>query len=186
MGLATATVAVGAIVGCAVGAEAGSWVEEPRVGVATATGAVGAIVGCFVGSDMGSSVVAWSVGAANSGDGVEQASSVARMINEGTIRKLRIYGAVSPTILDARNYTETAAAQQSEWEQARRRRWRALLRIIRANLKSVETGITTLESEFLANIVLPDGGTVGQWLAPQVDEAYAKGNVPPMLGAGIS
>ena len=56
---------------------------------------------------MGSSVRAWSVGAANSGAGVEQASSVARMINEGTIKKVRMYGAVSPTILNAGNYTET-------------------------------------------------------------------------------
>ena len=39
----------------------------------------------------------------------------------------------------------------------------------------MEYGIATLESEFLANIVLPDGGTVGQWPAPQVDEAYATG-----------
>ena len=27
-------------------------------------------------------------------------------------------------------------------------------------------GITTLKREFLTNVVLPDGGTVGQWLAP--------------------
>ena len=63
------------------------------MGTATATATVGAIVGCSVGSDMGSSVGARSVGAANSGAGVEQASSVARMINESTIRKLRIYDA---------------------------------------------------------------------------------------------
>ena len=43
-----------------------------------------------------------------------------------------------------------------------------------------------MESEFLANIVLPDGGTVGQWLAPQVDEVYATGKMSPMLRAGIS
>ena len=46
------------------------------------------------------------------------------------------------------------------------------------------SGITTLESEFLANLVLPDGGTVGDWLAPQIDEAYATGRMPPMLGPG--
>ena len=60
------------------------------VGTATATSTVGAIVDCSVGSDMGSSVGARSVGAANSGAGVEHASSVARMIAEGIIRKLRI------------------------------------------------------------------------------------------------
>ena len=83
------------------------------MGVATATGAVGAIVGCSVGSDIGSSVVAWSVGAANSGDGVEQASSVERMINEETIRKLRIYGAITPTILNGGDYTETVRLERA-------------------------------------------------------------------------
>ena len=39
----------------------------------------------------------------------------------------------------------------------------------------MESGITTLESEFLANIVLPGGGTVGQWLATQAEEACASG-----------
>lgn len=50
----------------------------------------------------------------------------------------------------------------------------------------MESGITTLESEFLANLVLPDGGTVGDWLAPQIEEAYATGRMPPMLAEGRS
>ena len=83
-----------------------------------------------------------------------------------------------------RNARRTKAAQQAAWEQACRQRWRALPLIIKAKLEAVESGITTLESEFLANIVLPDGGTVGQWLTPQVAEAYATGRMPPMLGAG--
>ncbi len=56
--------------------------------------------------------------------------------------------------------------------------------IIRAKLEAVESRITTFESEFLANLVLPDGGTVGEWLSPQIDEAYATGRMPPMLAAG--
>ena len=59
-----------------------------------------------------------------------------------------------------RNARRTAAAQRSAWEQACRQRWRALLLIIRAKLEAVESGITTLESEFLANVMLPGGGTV--------------------------
>lgn len=76
---------------------------------------------------------------------------------------------VMPSIDDfagtSRKVSRTAAAQQSAWEQACRH-WRALLLIIRAKLDAVESCITTLESEFLANIVLPDGGTVGQCLVP--------------------
>ena len=80
----------------------------------------------------------------------------------------------------------TAAAQRSAWEQSCRQRWRALLLIIRAKLEAVESGITTLESEFLANILLPGGGTIGEWLAPQIDEAYGTGRMPPMLGTGAA
>ena len=85
-----------------------------------------------------------------------------------------------------RNARRKAAAQRSAWEQACRQRWRALLLIILAKLEAVESGITTLESEFLANILLPDGGTIGEWLAPQIGEAYGTGKMPPMLGTGAA
>ena len=85
-----------------------------------------------------------------------------------------------------RNSRRTAAAQRSAWEQACRQRWRALLMIIRAKLEAVESVITTLESEFMANILLPDGGTIGEWLAPQIDEAYGTESMPPMLGAAVA
>ena len=84
-----------------------------------------------------------------------------------------------------RNARRTAGAQRSAWEQVCRQRWRALLLIIRAKLEAVESGITTLESEFLANILLPGGGTIGEWLAPQIDEAYGTGRMPQMLAVGL-
>ena len=62
---------------------------------------------------------------------------------------------------------------------------RGLLLIIRAQLEALRSGITTLENEFLTNIVLPDGGTVGQWLEPHVEEAYATWKILPILEAGI-
>ena len=55
-----------------------------------------------------------------------------------------------------------------------------------ARLGAVESAITTLESEFLTDVVFPDGRTVRQWLVPQADEAYATGRMPPMLGAGYA
>jgi len=68
-----------------------------------------------------------------------------------------------------------------EWEQAGRQRWRALALVIKAKLEAVESGITTFETEFLAHIVLPGGQTVGQMILPKIEEAYATGNVPPLL-----
>ena len=101
------------------------------------------------------------------------------------VQIMLVMPSIDDYILTPRDARRTAAAQRSAWVQACRQRWRALLLIIRAKLEAVESGITTLESEFLANILLPDGGTIGEWLAPQIDEAFATGSMPPMLGAGL-
>lgn len=70
---------------------------------------------------------------------------------------------------------------RAAWEQACRTSWRALLLVIKAKLEAVEAGISTFESEFLAHVVLPDGQTVGQWMAPQIDAAYKTGAMPQLL-----
>ena len=64
------------------------------------------------------------------------------------------------------------------WEQATRQRWRALALVIKAKLEAVESGISTFEAEFLANTMLPDGQTVGDWIEPQMQKAYADGVMP--------
>lgn len=58
------------------------------------------------------------------------------------------------------------------------RRWRSLVLVLRAKLTAVEDGISTIEREFLADIVLPDGRTMSQALAPQLE---ASRNGTPML-----
>ncbi len=77
----------------------------------------------------------------------------------------------------------TADAALKAWEQACRQRWRALALVIKAKLEAVESGISEFESEFLAHIVLPNGSTVGDWVAPQIDVAYTTGQMPSMLPA---
>lgn len=67
------------------------------------------------------------------------------------------------------------------WEQARRQRWRALALVIKAKLEAVSAGITTIEDEFLAHTLLPDGSTMGQWAKPQIEEAYRIGAMPTHL-----
>ena len=67
------------------------------------------------------------------------------------------------------------------WEQACRSKWRALYLIVKAKLEAVESGISTVEREFFYDIVLPDGQTVGEYMAPQIETAYTKGVMPPML-----
>ena len=81
----------------------------------------------------------------------------------------------------AKRQRRSDAAIQSAFEQAVRRRWRALALVIKAKLEAVESGITEFEAEFLAHIVLPDGTTVGDWVRPQVEQAYQLGTMPRML-----
>ena len=70
------------------------------------------------------------------------------------------------------------------WEQNCAEKWRALALVIKAKLEAVESGIATFEDEFLANTVLPNGSTVGQWAAPQLDAVYANGSMPKLLSSG--
>jgi hypothetical protein len=68
-----------------------------------------------------------------------------------------------------------------EWEQACRQRWRALLLAIKAKLEAVECGISEFEQEFMANIVLPDGFTIGERILPGLPEVFRGGKMPPLL-----
>lgn len=75
----------------------------------------------------------------------------------------------------------TPEAAEKAWEQACRQKWRALALVIKAKLEAVSAGITTVEDEFLANTMLPDGSTVGQWAKPQLDDVYRLGHMPQGL-----
>lgn len=75
----------------------------------------------------------------------------------------------------------TADAALAAWEQACRQRWRALALVIKAKLEAVSAGITSVEDEFLAHTVLPDGSTVGQWAKPQIALVYENGSMPERL-----
>lgn len=67
------------------------------------------------------------------------------------------------------------------YEQAVKQKWRALNLVIKAKLEAVDAGISVFEDEFLANIVLPGGQSAGDWLRPQIAEAYRIGKAPEML-----
>ena len=80
-----------------------------------------------------------------------------------------------------RGQRRTDEAAHTAWEQACRSRWRALYLIVKAKLEAVDAGISTGEREFLYDIVLPDGQTAGEWMAPQIETAYETGQMPAML-----
>lgn len=66
-------------------------------------------------------------------------------------------------------------------ERRHRERWRALLLSIKAKLVSVDTGIETFEQAFLAHVVLADGQTVGDAIAPAIEQQYTTGRVVALL-----
>lgn len=80
-----------------------------------------------------------------------------------------------------RRSKRTEQQAYAAWEQACRSRWRALYLIIKAKLEAVESGISTVEREFFYDVVLPDGKTIGEFMAPQLETVYSTGKMPPML-----
>ncbi len=66
-------------------------------------------------------------------------------------------------------------------QQECRRRWRSLLLLIKAKLvAAADGGVTSLEREFLADLVLPSGLTVEHELLPKL----TTGDEPPLLLGG--
>jgi hypothetical protein len=68
-------------------------------------------------------------------------------------------------------------------DQLEREQWRALLLIMKGKLEFVAGGLSTHDQEFLAHLVLPNGETVGQYIAPRLAEAYENGSMRPLLPA---
>lgn len=75
--------------------------------------------------------------------------------------------------------------QKAAHEQEMRRRWRSIALVMKAKLEAVASGVSTFEEEFLAFILMPSNETVGEWLAPLIDNAYSNKKMPPLLGSGL-
>jgi hypothetical protein len=82
---------------------------------------------------------------------------------------------------DGRGVALDKKQRESRLQQAIRQRGRALLLVIKAKLESVESHVETFEEAFLANVVMPDGKTVGQHALPTITQAYADGQQPPLM-----
>lgn len=85
------------------------------------------------------------------------------------------------THTEAKGIKRSADQAFKQWEQACRQKWRALSLVIKAKLEAVESGISIFEDEFMANVVLPDGSTVSEFMLPQIETAYSTGDMPNLL-----
>ncbi len=74
-----------------------------------------------------------------------------------------------------------ADAAYKAWEQDCREQWRALALCIKAKLVAVEAGVAAFETEFMPYTLLPDGRTAAEFMEPQLQLAYEKGNMPKEL-----
>ncbi|UUL76170.1 hypothetical protein NG819_19925 [Pseudarthrobacter sp. Fe7] len=63
-------------------------------------------------------------------------------------------------------------------ERINRKSWHTLASAIDAKLGAAAAGISTLESEFLAHVVLPGNHTVLDQLEPVIESAYRSGQRP--------
>lgn len=75
----------------------------------------------------------------------------------------------------------TALQREAAREDEEKRRWRSLVLVVKAKLEAVATGITTIEKEFLADVVV-GGSTVGQEFGGEVCRIVRDGKVPKLLG----
>jgi hypothetical protein len=62
-----------------------------------------------------------------------------------------------------------------------RRRWRELVLLVKAKLIAVESGVVSMDEEFLPYFVLPGNVTVAERLLPDLDNAAQSGRLPPLL-----
>jgi len=87
--------------------------------------------------------------------------------------------------LERRQFRITASTERPsrrcEPEQLEREAWRAMLLIVKAKLEVVAMGQSTVEQEFLSNLVLPGGETMGEHAQPLIAHAYESGVMPRLL-----
>jgi len=84
--------------------------------------------------------------------------------------------------LDVPMPTPREVGTEAKAEAAGRQRWRAVVLVIKAKLEAVESGISSLEAEFLANIVTEGGRTIGEVVLPRLSDAVRTGRLLPGPG----
>jgi len=69
----------------------------------------------------------------------------------------------------------TERQKETAVEAELRRRWRALLLLVKAKFTAIEDGITQFEEEFLAHVIIDQNRTVYEVMREPIDEHYTLG-----------
>lgn len=85
---------------------------------------------------------------------------------------------------DGRGRTRPPAALENAIAAETRRRWRSLALVIKAKLTAVSDGISTVEREFFADVVMHDGRTLSEHMRPALEQSKGGGRLllPASLG----
>lgn len=81
----------------------------------------------------------------------------------------------------ARERRAKASDDQKLLDEEIRRRWRELVLLVKAKLVAVESGVVSMDEEFLPYFVLPGNVTVAERLLPDLDNAASTGRLPSLL-----
>lgn len=76
---------------------------------------------------------------------------------------------------------EAPPSNDRKYEGLNRQRFRCLLLIIKAKLEAVESGIVSVEQEFMPYLVMPDGRTVSEHTLPMIKASFASGKMPKSI-----
>lgn len=74
-----------------------------------------------------------------------------------------------------------AGLVHTAWEKGCRELWRGLVLLVHAKLVAVESGLSTIDREFMPDVLLPDGKTIGDHLHTKIEAAYSGGKVKGLL-----
>lgn len=77
--------------------------------------------------------------------------------------------------------TVPTSAKPRDIAQDERRAWRLLGLLMKSKLEAVREGATTVEREFLADMLLYDGQTVSEAIGPELRIAHQEGRMPSTL-----
>jgi hypothetical protein len=106
-----------------------------------------------------------------------------------------VFRVYTPDPVDYRNNGKTGRSRRTRTpkqaedfaEKELKRRWRAQCLIIKAKLEVIESGQSSIAREFLADMMLPSGQTIGEEVIPRLEKAAKGGKMPkllPALGSG--
>jgi hypothetical protein len=82
---------------------------------------------------------------------------------------------------DSRGYALSKDRVTARYQKEIQRRWRVLLISLKARFEIIDSEAATVDQEFMAYTMLPDGSTVGDNIESCIEDAYQSGRMPELL-----